>query len=210
MKKLLLGLFALSALYLTGCASIVDGNSQSVSFASNPDGATVYLNGAAIGKTPVTINAKRQGNSQTLRFNKDGFKDIEIQLISTVNPWFFGNLLTGGLLGSTTDGLSGAAFKYEPGSYMVTLPPNNDAPISDATTLVDKQKLVNFIVAGYSGLMKELNSQSGQYVGSLLALAQVPEERRVEQTKRLKSLSDVYLNIPEFADKAADLLLAKQ
>lgn len=209
MKKLLLGLVALSALWLTGCASLVDGNSQSVSFASNPEGATVYLNGAAIGKTPVTINAKRQGSSQSLRFNKEGFKDVEIQLISTVNPWIFGNIITGGLLGSTTDGLSGAAFKYEPGNYMVTLPPSNDAPVSDATTLIDKQKLVNFIVAGYSSLLKELHSQSGQYVGSLLALAETPEERVVEQTKRLKSLSDVYLNIPEFAEKAADLLLPK-
>lgn len=209
MKKLLLGFIALSSLWLTGCASIVDGNSQSMSFASNPDGATVYLNGAAIGKTPVTINAKRQGSSQPLRFSKEGFKDTEIQMISTVNPWFFGNIVIGGLLGSTTDGMSGAAFKYEPGSYMVTLPPANDSALSDSTTLNSKQQVVNFIVSGYNGLIKELNTQGGEYLTSLLTLAKVDMAQKPEMMKRLKALSDAYGNIPEFADKAADLLLAK-
>lgn len=209
MKKLLLGFIALSTLWLTGCASIVDGNSQSVSFASNPEGATVYLNGAAIGKTPVTINAKRQGASQPIKFSKEGHQDIEIQLISTVNPWFFGNILTGGLLGSSTDGLSGAAFKYEPGNYMVTLPPTANAAQGELGFLTEKQKVVNFIVAGYNGLVKELSTQNGEYLKSLLALTSIDESRRPEVTRRLKALSDAYSNIPEFADKAADLLLTK-
>lgn len=206
MKKLLLGVGALSALLLTGCASIVDGNSQSVSFASNPDGATVYLNGAAIGKTPMTMSAKRRGGPQPLRFTKEGHQDVEIQLISGVNPWFFGNILTGGLLGSTTDGLSGAAFRYDPGSYMVSLPETHE---SKAASLSDKQQLVNFIVSGYSSLTKELMMQGGQYVTSLMTLANIPEEKRQDLANRLKSLSLVYSNIPEFADKAADLLIAQ-
>lgn len=208
MKKLLLGLAAAAAMAMTGCASIVDGNSQAVSFASNPDGATVYLNSNAIGKTPMNITTKRKGGSQPVRFSKEGYKDVEVQLISTVNPWFFGNIITGGLLGSTTDGLSGAAFKYEPGSYMVTLPPASDAP-SDSTSLEDKQKIVNFVVAGYQGLVKELSSQSGQYVTSLLTLARVEPMRQPDVTQRLKALSQAYDSIPEFADKAADMLLAK-
>lgn len=209
MKKLLLGILSLSALWLNGCASIVDGNSQSVSFSSNPEGATVYLNGAAIGKTPVTISAKRKGATQPLRFSKEGHQDIEIQLISTVNPWFFGNILIGGLLGSTTDGLSGAAYKYEPGSYMVTLAPLATAGQPEAGPLTDKQKVVNFIVAGYNGLAKELSTQNGEYMNSLLTLSGIEEARRPEVTRRLQALSGAYANIPEFADKAADLLLAK-
>lgn len=207
LKQRLLGVVAAATLGLTGCASIVDGNSQSVSLSSNPEGATVYLNGNAIGKTPVTITTKRKGSSQPLRFTKEGYKDVEVQLISTVNPWFFGNIVTGGLLGSTTDGLSGAAFKYEPGSYMVTLPPAGDTP-ADSASLEDKQKLVNFVVAGYQGLVKELSAQNGQYVTSLLTLARVEPARHADITQRLKSLSQAYTSIPEFADKAADMLLA--
>lgn len=209
MKKLLLGILSLSALWLTGCASIVDGNSQSVSFASNPEGATVYLNGAAIGKTPVSVTAKRKGGSQPVRFTKEGHQDIEIQLISTINPWFFGNIVTGGLLGSSTDGLSGAAFKYEPGNYMVTLPPMANTAQGEMGFLTEKQKVVNFIVAGYNGIVKELSTQSGQYLSSLLMLTNVEEAQRPDVTRRLKALSDAYPNIPEFAEKAADLLLAK-
>lgn len=209
MRNFILGVAAISSLLLTGCASIVDGNSQPLSFNSNPDGATVYINGGAVGKTPVTITAKRKSGTQSLRFTKEGHKDIEISLISNINPWFFGNILTGGLLGSTTDGLSGAAFRYEPNSYMVTLPAADDAPLSDATSFTQKQQIVNFIVAGYPILIKELNLQSGQYVSSLLALAKVTDEQQPDVTKRLKALSDAYTTIPEFADKAADMLLAK-
>lgn len=209
MKNLLLGLAAAASLLLTGCASIVDGNSQSVSFASNPEGATVYLNGAAIGKTPVTISTKRKGSAQPLRFTKEGHQDVEVNMTSRVNPWFFGNIITGGLLGSSTDGLSGAAFKYDPGHYMVTLPPTGNSSVADATVLTDKQKVVNFIVAGYAELVKELNSQSGQYTASLLQLGQVNEEQKDDTTRRLKALSDAYTNIPEFADKAADMLTAR-
>ncbi|HEX4870069.1 MAG TPA: PEGA domain-containing protein [Moraxellaceae bacterium] len=208
MKKLLLGIAALSALWLTGCASIVDGNNQSVSFASNPDGATVYLNGAAIGKTPMTINTKRKGGTQPVKFSKEGYKDVEVQLTSTINPWFFGNIITGGLLGSTTDGLSGAAFKYAPGAYMVTLPPA-EAATSDSTSLHDKQQVVNFIVAGYQGLQKDLSAQGGQYLTSLMTLAKVADTQQAEMAKRIKGLADAYPSIPEFADKAADALLAK-
>lgn len=133
----------------SGCASIVDGNTQSVSFASNPDSATVFLNGAPVGKTPVTIPLKRRAGAQTLKFTKEGYKDLEMPLTSTLNPWFLGNIVTGGLLGSTTDGLSGAAFAYAPNQYMATLQPDGVTPLPGGLSLNDSQKLVNFIVMGY-------------------------------------------------------------
>jgi hypothetical protein len=232
MKSLPLGLAAIFAMGLTGCASIIDGGDQSLSFSSNPEGATVYLNGTAIGKTPVTISAKRQSSSQHLRFTKEGYKDADVQAASTMNPWFLGNIITGGVLGSTTDGLSGAAFEYEQSSYMVTLLPASASALSDKTVLTDKQKVVSFIVSGYQNLIKELgtpgslhlavtvqgsvtrnvfvvDAQDGPYLGSLLALANVSDDQKANMKKRLQSLSQEYTEIPEFADKAADMLLAK-
>lgn len=209
MKNLLPGLAAIIAMSLTGCASIIDGGNQSLSFASNPEGATVYMNGAAIGKTPVTISAKRQSGAQPLRFTKEGYKDVDVQAASTMNPWFLGNIITGGLFGSTTDGMSGAAFKYEQNSYMVTLPPATAPALSDKTVLTEKQKVVNFIVSGYQNLIKELDSQEGPYLGSLLALSNVSDSQKAEMKKRLQSLSQAYVSVPDFADKAADMLLSK-
>lgn len=208
MIKIVSSLVIASALALSGCATIVDGGPQSISFSSNPDNATVYLDGAAIGKTPVTIPVKRKQANQTVRFSKEGYKDIEVQMASTLNGWFFGNILTGGLLGSTTDGLSGAAFKYAQNSYMVTLPPENNTQVSDATTLNTKQKIINFIVAGYSPLVTELHGTHGQYVTSLMQLGNISENRRSDIGKKLRALSDAYTAIPEFAEKASDIMLA--
>jgi hypothetical protein len=204
-------LFVTSAvlLLMTGCASLIDGKQQTVSFASNPDNATVWLNGVQIGKTPVSIPLARKGGSQPLKFTKEGYKDVEIPMTSTMNPWLLGNLLSGGLLGSTTDGLSGAAYKYSPGNYMVTLQPADAPATPGGTTLTDKQKVVNFIVEGYSHINAELTSTAGPYVASMMQLASVPEAARADMEKKVKALSEVYTTIPEFADKTADLLLKK-
>ena len=193
----------------TGCASIIDGNTQSISFAPNPDSATVTLNGAPIGKTPVTVPIKRQAGAQTLKFSKEGFKDHEVPLTTTLNPWFLGNLVTGGLLGSTTDGLSGAAFKYAPGQYMVTLQPDESTPLPGGMSFNDSQKIVNFIVMGYAKIVGELTTTPGQYTTSLLEMAAIPQEKRPEMIKKLKALSELYDVIPEFAEKSAELLQKK-
>lgn len=193
----------------SGCASIVDGNTQSVSFSSNPDSAIVTLNGAQIGKTPVTVPLKRQGGAQTIKFSKDGFKDYEMPLTTTLNPWFLGNIITGGLLGSTTDGLSGAAFQYAPGQYMVTLQPDDVTPLPGGASLNESQKIVNFIVMGYAQIVAELTSTPGQYTRSLLEMASVPQENRPEMIKKLKALSGLYGVIPEFAERSTEILLKK-
>jgi len=196
-------------LSLSGCASIIDGTTQPLSFASTPDEATVYINGQAVGKTPVTIQIKKQNGSQTLRFSKEGFKDVDMSLNSSINGWFFGNILSGGLLGSSTDGLSGAAFKYEQSSYMVTMPAAESNSANVAIVRTDRQKIVGFIVSGYSGIIAELNAnKEGQYLKSLFELSKSGPNSLsgAEGMKKLKALSEVYTNIPEFADRAADLL----
>src|SRR4051812_30536890 len=94
-------------LVATGCASIVDGSSQVVSFNSNPNSARVLVNGTEIGRTPLSTQIKRSGDTVVL-FRKDGYADQTISLQTKLNPWFWGNILCGGTIGSTTDGLSGA------------------------------------------------------------------------------------------------------
>src|SRR3989338_382530 len=95
-------LFALVA--LAGCASIISGRTQEVSFASNPEGVTVTVNGRILGKTPLTINLQRK-SEQSLVFSKDGYKTLSMQFETSINGWFWGNILLGGLIGSTTDGI---------------------------------------------------------------------------------------------------------
>lgn len=204
-RMAIIGLMAL----LAGCASIVDGKRQSVSFASNPDGAIVSINGRQLGKTPVTVMLDRQSGIQNLTFTKEGYKSKDLPIQAGFNSWFWGNVFLGGFYGSTTDALSGAAYEYKPGNFMVTLEPNEIASLPGQTNLPDKQKLVNYLVVSYQQLLQELASKEGQYTTSLFALAGTPEDKRKEMTKKIWSLSEVYTVIPEFADKTADLLLAK-
>lgn len=44
---------------ISGCASIASGKDQSLTFNSEPDGATVTVAGKVVGKTPLSVQLKR-------------------------------------------------------------------------------------------------------------------------------------------------------
>ena len=205
MKYLLSFAMAFALLYLTGCATIVEGKTQNVSFASNPDGATVFVGGVAMGKTPVTLPLTKQYSDQLIKFSKEGYSDVTITMGSALSPWIAGDIVLGGLLGSSTDFLSGAAFKYSPGSYMVTLPIKNSNPM-DPASLTKQQKIINFVVQSYDILNKQLIAQQGDYLDSLFNLADIPHDRQAAYLPKLLELIKATPTIPEFAYKTANLL----
>lgn len=134
----------ISLLHIQGCATIVSGTTQEVSFQSSPDEATVKVDGKPIGKTPLTVQLDKE-KGQTLAFEKDGYKTVTMRLSTSLEPWFWGNIVTGGLLGSTTDGVSGAVNKYSPDQYFVTLTPIEDQ--DDVLSQIEEVKryiVVNF------------------------------------------------------------------
>src|SRR5437879_2243237 len=132
------------ALGATGCASIVSGRHQEMSFVSNPDGATVSISGRTIGKTPITTTLTKQ-SGQTLIFSKDGYKPLSMSLETRMDGWFWGNIVLGGPIGSTIDGLSGAVHEYSPSQYMVTLQPEGTSQLESKTSLSERQKAKEFI-----------------------------------------------------------------
>ncbi|MDP1539309.1 MAG: PEGA domain-containing protein [Moraxellaceae bacterium] len=210
MNKLIKCIFICSFLLISGCASIIDGKQQQMTFNSNPQGASVIFNGLPIGTTPVITNVQRSNMPVVIRFTKEGYKDYEVSASSGLNNWFWGNIISGGVYGSTTDYITGAMNKFEPGNYMVTLTPSEVKNLPGGTSQSDKQKIINFIVVGYSSIVMELNNKQGQYLSSLFVLATTPEAKKPEMVRKLKALSDVYTLIPEFAEKSAELLLANQ
>lgn len=98
---------------LASCATIVSGKYQTVTFNSEPQGAKVIVNGRTLGTTPLTLPLEKASN-QTLSFEKEGYNTVTLPLTTTLNGWFWGNIVLGGLLGSTTDGLTGAVHEYSP------------------------------------------------------------------------------------------------
>lgn len=187
-----------------GCASLVSGGSQAVTFNSVPDGATVTVNGLVIGKTPITTTIKKK-SGQSLVFSKDGYKPITMQLETRMNGWFWGNIVFGGLIGSTTDGLSGAVNEYSPSQYMVSLQPDGSGSLESKTAIEPRQKVKEFILISYKNIQSDLSKGEGEYLSSLLELLKVPREDKAEAVKKLKALSEVYTNILEFADRVTDL-----
>lgn len=188
----------------SGCASIVSGTTQEMSFQSNPDGALVTVNGREIGKTPLVVQLKR-GHAKPLTFSKEGYKTVSMQMDRELNPWFWGSIVCGGLYGSTTDGLSGAMHKYAPSQYMVTLSPVGTASIENHTTLSDNQKIKDFVVVSYRELQSDISKGKGPYLASLQTLLRIGVAESDAFVKKVKALSEAYPTIPEFADRVSDL-----
>jgi hypothetical protein len=65
-------LAVLIAVLLNGCALLEEGVSQEVVILSFPNEASVYINGAAHGITPVTVSLARKGTHE-IRLEKQGY-----------------------------------------------------------------------------------------------------------------------------------------
>jgi len=114
--------FLCIAFLATGCATIIGGGgTQDLNFASNPAGAEIYMGKLSKGKvvglvntgqvTPYTLTVSRKNAVVILK--KEGYQDTNIILKKTVNGWFFGNIIIGGLLGSSIDSSTGAINRYD-------------------------------------------------------------------------------------------------
>lgn len=128
MKRTSIGLLVLAAIVLSspsGCATMmkdVFGNDQLVTFHSEPEGAEVFVNGVRLGVTPLStpVEARKEGNYM-LRL--DGYEVAQGRMTTQLDVKFWGNFLSGGLLGSTTDFASDNMWEYSPESYFIQLEP---------------------------------------------------------------------------------------
>ncbi|MEL6824517.1 MAG: PEGA domain-containing protein, partial [Calditrichota bacterium] len=98
--------FILISLFVfVSCASIVKGNKQLLTINCNVDGAEVLLDGVSVGETPFAQEIEKKG--KVILVKKEGYKDYTIALSKNLEPMFWGNIITGGTIGSLTDFGSG-------------------------------------------------------------------------------------------------------
>jgi hypothetical protein len=172
------------ALLSSGCASIVSGTDQKLTFNSEPEEATVTVSGRVLGKTPLTVPVDR-GSNQSITFEKEGYKTYTAQLSTTTNPWFFGNIVLGGLLGSTTDGVSGAIHEFSPDQYFVTLKPDTPSGISTS-----KPRQIKEIIIAFSGEFRhQLASGGGEKVDSVIQLLDIKASEKDTTIRALNQLA---------------------
>lgn len=197
-----LSLAAFTLLFMQGCATIISGTTQEVSFTSIPEGVTVSADGKVLGITPLTIQIDRKGK-QKLIFEKEGYKTLELPFETTLEPWFWGNILIGGVIGSTTDAISGAVYEYSPGQYNVTLEPIEGFQPADS----EKNDVKGFIISNYNNILPELHAGQGEYLSSMMTLLKIPKEEQAEAIAQIKALAEKNKDIPTFANEVVNAYL---
>ena len=71
---LVLGIVLVSAITLTGCATLFKQKTRTVSFDSDPQGAEIFINGNRMGKTPMPLNLSNL-KALTVTFKKECYED---------------------------------------------------------------------------------------------------------------------------------------
>lgn len=115
-----------AALTLSSCASLFTKSSQKITFKGLP-GTTVIdkkkdQSIAEIGSNGfATVDMRKGLKSKNLLVIKDGYKSQEFKLGTKIQPWFWGNLILGGIIGGGIDAATGKMKKYNTDFMDVTL-----------------------------------------------------------------------------------------
>ncbi len=113
-----------SVFMFSSCASIVSKSTYPLSINSSPSNATVSItdikgNEIYLGNTPATVTLKASAGffskaEYQVKFSHPGYNDKIVPVIFTLDGWYFGNILFGGLIGMLiVDPATGAMWKIE-------------------------------------------------------------------------------------------------
>jgi hypothetical protein len=104
-------------LFVSGCASVATGISQDVTVNSMPPGARcdVLREGTKVqtGITPMTVSVEKSRRNISVSCVDGAGRQGVATSKSGMEPWFFGNVMLGGLIGMSIDVLDGAVNKYD-------------------------------------------------------------------------------------------------
>ena len=103
---------------MSGCASIIAGDHKTVNLTTNNGesvNASVFSkSGEQKVQLPGTVTVLRDSQDLTITVNEDSCVNSTTSVTSSkIEPWFWGNLLTGGIFGSTTDSMTGDMWTYD-------------------------------------------------------------------------------------------------
>ena len=124
----LLRLFIVGVAFgLSGCASVVRGTDEQISFQSDPSGAQLALStGLSCAQTPCELKVPRKDDF-TATFSKAGYQPESTRVVSHVSGAGVGvgagNLLVGGVIGIGVDAYTGANLDHIPNPVIVHLNP---------------------------------------------------------------------------------------
>lgn len=140
--------FIAVTLILTSCASIVSSSSWPLTVKSEPAGAQVQItnrNGISVfnGQTPAVISLKSgsgffTSESYLVKITLDGYEEKTIPVKCTLNGWYFGNIVFGGLIGLLiVDPATGAMYRLETNNIDESLTTNATSKTEKALKIMD-------------------------------------------------------------------------
>lgn len=134
-KTVLHAVITVSAIALSGCATIVGNPTHLMPVSSVPSEATVSIvdeKGAEVfkGATPTTVTLQKSDGSYwgkksySVRISKPGFETQTIPVTASANGWYIaGNIVFGGLIGwFIVDPFNGNMYNLSPENINSSLP----------------------------------------------------------------------------------------
>lgn len=130
----------------SSCASIVSKSSWPVDVVSTPAGAKVTITnrkGVVVynGLTPATLTLKSgsgffKRESYTVKYELEGYAPMEVPLECSINGWYWGNILFGGIIGwLIVDPATGAMYRLNTGTVNRTLTKSSTSSVDTEHTL---------------------------------------------------------------------------
>lgn len=102
------------------CASIINGNHDTITVNSLEKGTTIFVDNVARGTDSIACEVKR-GHPHTIRVEKDGFQSTSIETDESFDATsLLGILIDFGIISIPIDMISGSAWKTDPRMYTVT------------------------------------------------------------------------------------------
>lgn len=106
-----------SLFFLSGCASMVSGTSQSIQVCTSPEvGAQCYIQNDKgrwfVPCTPSNITVHRSYQDLIITAQREGYEDTTLKIKSRTRAMAFGNIIFGGAIGAGVDCADGAAYDY--------------------------------------------------------------------------------------------------
>ena len=143
MKAVLAMFVVFVAVVSTGCSSIVSKSEYTVAVNSSPDGSNFVItdkNGQKVhsGVTPASVTLKSSsgyfsGQTYTITFQKEGYAEKVFTVQSSLDGWYIGNVVFGGLIGMLiVDPATGA---------MYNLPKRVDVSLDETTAQTGNETL---------------------------------------------------------------------
>ena len=128
-------LMAPAILSASGCASLVSGRHADVAINSSPPDAQVSVRDkqgrmVAAARTPAVVSLKRGDGflkraEYTATIEKPGYSTAHVPIQSRLNPWLFGNVFLGGVVGLAVDPYTGAMWRPSPNAITEELMPSS-------------------------------------------------------------------------------------